>query len=96
LEKQIKLLKSVDLPSAKGDAARAIQLLEQTKSEKIHLESKLSQLLEKCALEASHSKQKQSDMTAQLVAFKKRTRNLQKRCNRMPEIKAKAIKRAKD
>jgi len=32
LEKHIKLLQSVELPNAKGDAARAIQLLEQTRS----------------------------------------------------------------
>jgi hypothetical protein len=96
LEKQIKLLKSIELPSVKGDAAHAIQLLEETKSENIHLESRLSRLLEKCTLEASHSKQKESDMKAQLVAFKKRTRNLQKRCDRMPEIKARAIKHAKN
>ena len=49
-------LKSVNLPSAKEDVACAIQLLEQTKLEKIHLESNLSLLLEKYALEESHSK----------------------------------------
>ena len=73
LEKQIKLLKSIELPSVKGDAACTIQLLEKTKSENIHLESRLSQLLKKYTLNASHSKQQESDMKAQLVAFKKRT-----------------------
>ena len=84
LEKQIKLLKSVELPSSRGDAALAIQLLNETKSEKMHLESKLSQLMEKCALEASHSKQKQSVLKEQLVVVKKKNQILQKRCDRMP------------
>ena len=44
LEKQIKLLKSIELPSVKGDAARAIQLLEETKSENIHLESSVTNI----------------------------------------------------
>jgi hypothetical protein len=96
LEQQIKLLKSVELPSTKSDAAHAIQLLHETKSEKMHLESKLSQLMETCALEASHSRQKQSDLQNQLVVLKKKNRNLQKCSDRMPEIKAKAIKCAKD
>ena len=96
LEQQIKILKSVELPSSRGDAARAIQLLNETKSEKMHLESRLSQLMEKCALEASHSKQKQSVLKEQLVIVKKKTQILQKHCDHMPEIKAKAIKRAKD
>ena len=96
LEQQIKLLKSVELPATRDDAAHAIKLLGETKSEKMHLESRLSKLMEKCALEASHSRQKQSDLQEQLAALKQRSRNLQKRCNCMPDIKAKAIKRAKD
>jgi len=86
----------VELPATRDDAAHAIKLLRETKSEKMHLESRLSKLMEKCALEASHSRQKQSDLQEQLAALKQRSRNLQKRCNRMPDIKAKAIKRAKD
>jgi predicted phage tail protein len=72
LEQQIKLLKSVELPSCRGDAACAIQLLNETKSENMHLGSKLSQLMEKCALEASHSKQKQSVLKEQLAVVKKK------------------------
>ena len=96
LERQIKLLKSVELPATRDDAAHAIKLLGETKSEKMHLESRLSKLMEKCALEASHSRQKQSDLQEQLAALKQISQNLQKCCNRMPDIKAKVIKRAKD
>ena len=72
MEKQTKLLKSVELPSSRDDAALTIQLLNETKSDKMHLESKLSQLMEKCALEASHSKQRQSVLKEQLVVVKKK------------------------
>jgi len=95
LEKNIKLLQSVELPNAKGDAARAIQLLEQTRSTNMHLKHDLSQLLEKCTLEASKTKAKQADVKAKLLASKLNCRNLQKRCNRIPEIKAKAAKKAR-
>jgi hypothetical protein len=78
LEKNIKLLQSVELPNAKGDAARAIQLLEQTRSTNMHLKHDLSQLLEKCILEASKTKAKQADVKAKLLASKLNCRNMQK------------------
>jgi len=43
------LLQSVEPPNAKGDAARAIQLLEETKTENSHLQRELSHVMEKCA-----------------------------------------------
>src|ERR1700676_773680 len=42
LEGQIKLLQAVELPAARGDAAKAIQLLQSAMSDNEHLEHKLS------------------------------------------------------
>ena len=36
------------------------------------------------------------ELDTKIAASKRQNKNLQKRCNRVPEIKAKAIKRAKD
>jgi hypothetical protein len=95
LEEQIKLLQSVELPNAKGDATRAIQLLEQTRSNNENLKHELSRLLERCTLEASKTKATQAEFKIKLARSKKESQNLQKRCNRMPEIKAKAVEKAR-
>jgi hypothetical protein len=81
LEKHIKLLKSVEIPSAKGDAACAIQLLNQTQSENMHLKDKLSSLLERCAAEANEFQTKHLELQGKLTASQKQAHNLQKRCN---------------
>jgi uncharacterized protein YegP (UPF0339 family) len=60
LEGQIKLLQSAELPTARGDAARAIQLLKKSETENAHLTHELSKLLERCTLEASRTKAVQS------------------------------------
>jgi hypothetical protein len=96
LEGQIKFLQSVELPTAKGDAVRAIQLLGKTRADNDHLKNELSRLLERCTLEASQSKAKRMELETKVAASKSQNKNLQKRCNRVPEIKAKAVKRAKD
>src|SRR5882762_10257099 len=96
LEGQIKLLQAVELPAARGDAVKAIQLLQSAMSDNEHLEHKLSRLLERCTLEASQSKAKQRDIDSKLAALKKRNCILQKRCDWAPGIKAKAVKCAKN
>jgi hypothetical protein len=96
LEKHIKLLQSVELPNAKGDAARAIQLLEQTRSENGHLQLKLSQLMDRCANAATQNEAKHSEFRSKLAASQKEKSKLQKCYNRFPEIKSKAVKRARD
>lgn len=95
LEGQINFLQSVELPTARGDAAKAIQLLKSTTSDNEQLTHKLSRLLERCTLEVSQSKAKNVDLDAKLAAFKKQNCILKKRCDRAPEIKAKAVKHAK-
>ena len=96
LQKQIKLLRSVELPTAKGDAAQAIKCLEKTKSENDCLDHQLSQLFERCTLEATQSKEKHSVLNAQLAASTRQIRNLKKSVSRMPGIKVKTFKCAKD
>jgi hypothetical protein len=96
LEGQIKFLQSVELSTAKGDATRAIQLLDKSRSDNEHLKHELSRLLERCTLEATQSKAKRAKLDSKLAASKKQNRNFEKRCNRAPEIKAKAVKRARD
>jgi len=96
LEKHIKLLQSVELPNAKGDAAQAIQLLEQTRSEKAHLGLELSQLMDRCAIAATQNKAKHYELKQKLAASQKRATNLQKCYNQFPSIKLKAVKKARD
>ena len=96
MEKHIKLLQSVELPNAKGDAARAIQLLEQTRCEKGHLQLKLSQLMDRCANTATQNEAKHSELGSKLAASQKEKSKLQKCYNRFPEIKSKAVKQARD
>ena len=95
LQGQIKFFQSVELPNARGDAAKAIQLLERKTSDNEHLKHELSHLLEQCALEASQFKAKQVDLDTKLVAFKKQNHILKKCCDQAPEIKAKAVNHAK-
>lgn len=96
LEGQIKFFQAVELPTAKGDATKAIQLLQKTTSDNTQLKHELSRLLERCTLEASQSKVKQMDCDTKIAALKKHNRILKKRCDRAPGIKAKAVKHAKD
>lgn len=56
LQDHIKLLESVELCTAKGDAAHAICLLDTSCAENATLKNQLSVLLEKCAHEAAHAK----------------------------------------
>ena len=95
LEGQIKLLQSVELPTARGDAARAIQVLKKSETENAHLTHELSKLLERCTLEASRTKVVQAEYKAKLAVTKRECRDLRKRSNRTPEIKAKAVEKAK-
>src|SRR5258708_3323832 len=88
LEGQIKFLQAVELPTARGDAAKAIQLLQSKTSDNEKLKDELSHLLERCTLEASQSKSKEMDFKTKLVAFKRQNRC----CDWAPEIKAKAVK----
>jgi hypothetical protein len=95
LDGQINFLQAVELPTARGDAAKAVQLLQSKTSDNEHLKHELSRLLERCTLEASQSETKQMDLNAKVAAVKKQNRTLQKHCNQAPEIKAKAVKYAK-
>ena len=95
LEAQIALLQSVELPAAKKDAAQAIWLLGQTQIENADMKHKLSHLMEKCAVEAGQAIVTRSELKAELAESKHKNRTLQKRCDRGPDITAKAVKRAK-
>ena len=71
LEGQIKLLQSVELPTARGYAARAIQLLKKSETENVHLTHELSKLLERCTLEASRTKAVQAEYEAKQAVTKR-------------------------
>jgi hypothetical protein len=96
LEGQIKFFQAVELPTARGNAAKAIQLLQKTMSDTTQVKHELSHLLERCTLQTSQSREKQMDYDTKLAALKKHNRILQKCCDRAPGIKAKAVKHAKD
>ena len=51
--------------------------------------------MEKCAAEASHAQSIQSNLRAELTESKRNGQNLQKRCDRAPDIKANEVKQAK-
>lgn len=95
LEEQIALLQSVDLHGAKDNAAQAIQLFENSQSENVDLNNKLSWLMEKCAKEASQSKMTHLGLKAKLAESKQKCSNLQKQVDQAPEILTKAVKKAK-
>ena len=77
MEGQIKLLQSVELPTAR-DAARAIQLLKKSETENAHLTHELSKLLERCTLEASRAKAVQAEYKAKLAVTKRECQDLWK------------------
>jgi hypothetical protein len=81
LRGQIKFFQSVELPNARGDAAKAIQLLNSKTSDNEQLKHELSCLLERCAMEVSQFKAKQVDLDTKLVAFKKENPILKKHCD---------------
>ena len=93
LEAQIKILQSAG-KAFKDDAAKAVALLDNARSENTHLQLQLSTQMEKCALEAQHTMEKAIMLKAKLAASKHENKNLKQRCARIPEIKARAMKRA--
>jgi hypothetical protein len=72
LEDQIALLQSVELPTAKGDAARAIQLFEGAQTDNADLKHKLSHLMERCATEAAQTAIVHSKLRTELVEIKQK------------------------
>ena len=95
LEKHIMLLQSVELPNAKGDAARAIKLLQQTKTENSRLQRELSHVMEKCANTAIQQQTKYGVLEEKLGTAQRTKLKLQKCYNRFPAIKSKAFEQAK-
>ena len=95
LEAQIALLQSVKLPAAKKDAVLAVRLFDDVQAENTNLKNKLSHLMEKCAVEARQAYVTRSELKAELVDSKQKNRTLQKRCDRIPDVTANAVKRAK-
>jgi hypothetical protein len=93
LESQIKILQSVG-KAFDEDAAKAVALLDSAKSENALLQQQLSKLMEKCAVEAQQTMEKAAMLKVKLAASKNENRNLKQRCAQIPEIKARAIKRA--
>jgi hypothetical protein len=95
LEAQIALLQSVELPGAKKDAVLAVRLFDDVQAENANLKHKLSHLMEKCAVEARQTHVTQSELKSELADSKQKNRTLQKRCDRIPDVTANAVKRAK-
>jgi len=93
LEEQIKFLRSVELPNAKGDAARAIQLLKQTRSNNENLKHELSRLLERCTLEASKTKATQAEFKIKLAGSKKRAETCRSDAITCQKLKPKLLKK---
>jgi hypothetical protein len=95
LETQIALLQSVELPAAKGDAVKAIQLFDKSQLENAGLKCKLSHMMEKCAVEAGQAIVTHSELKAALAESKRKNIALKKCCDRGIDATAKAVKRAK-
>lgn len=93
LEAQIKILQSAG-KVFEEDAAKAVALLDSVTSENTLLQQQLSIQMEKCAVEARHTMEKAVMLKAKLATSKQENKNLKQRCARIPEIKARAIKRA--
>jgi hypothetical protein len=93
LESQVEILQSLGKAFEK-DAAKAVALLDDAKSENTHLQQQLSILMGKCAVEAQQTMEKATMLKAKLAASKTENRNLKQHCARIPEIKARAIKHA--
>jgi chromosome segregation ATPase len=93
LEAQIKILQSTGKVFEK-DAAKAVALLDSVTSENALLRQQLSVQMEKCAVEARNTMEKAVMLKAKLATSKQENKNLKKCCARVPEIKARAIKRA--
>ena len=89
------LLQSVELPNAKGDAARAIKLLQQTKTENSRLQHELSHVMEKCANAAIQQQTKYGVLKEKLGTAQRTESKLQKCYNRFPAIKSKAVEQVK-
>jgi phage shock protein A len=81
LQEQIKFLKSADFSSDGKNAKQAIHLLQCATAESTHLKSQLSQLLDKCALEAQNSKFKQSELQAKLSDTRAKLKTFKKHCD---------------
>ena len=60
------------------------------------MQHKLSQLMDRCANAATQNEAKHSEFRSKLAASQKEKSKLQKCYNRFPEIKSKAVKRARD
>ncbi|KAF8224288.1 hypothetical protein L208DRAFT_1381139 [Tricholoma matsutake] len=88
LQSIVDLLQSVQLPNAREEAAKAIELLDSTTKENAFLRDQLCQLLESSAAEVSDFKNK-------LAESRKKVHILQKRNNHAPGTLAREVEKAK-
>jgi hypothetical protein len=91
LEEKTKLLKA----AASSEIAHANKLVHHSTAENAALQSKLSTLIEKSIETSSQFTAAKLDFQMKLKESNRQKRNAQKRCHRVPEIKAKAAQRAK-
>ncbi|KAF8221737.1 hypothetical protein L208DRAFT_1529652 [Tricholoma matsutake] len=88
LQSIVDFLQSVQLPNAREEAAKAIELLDGTTKENASLRDELCQLLESSAAEVS-------DLKDKLVQSRKKVHTLQKHNNCAPGTLAREVEKAK-
>ena len=84
----IKLLQFVELPSAKGDAAQVIKLLKQEEGHTSELSRQLQKALDNCEMQTGLLKEREHNLGGKLANNLKTTRNLKKRVDQIPQMKA--------
>jgi hypothetical protein len=87
MQSAIKLLQSVDLPTAKEDAAKALELLDNTMVENQALKDQLCHLIQSSAAEVS-------DLKNTLNESRKKVQALQKQVKRQPQALERAVEKA--
>lgn len=92
LKAQIKLLETADKSATAENAKRAVAFLQETNAENAQLKNKLSNLLDKCALESKQSEAQNAKLHVQLQKSRRKVKNLRNCVNRISEVKATAVK----
>jgi hypothetical protein len=96
LQEQVKLLQNVDLPNAQNDAVFATQLFQQVNAKNMKFKQSFISLLAIIHCAANLAKEKQLKVEAKLKSAQKTNHILQKCLAHIPNIKATAVKIAKN
>jgi hypothetical protein len=88
-----KLLESAEADSARGDAIKAIALLDVANSKNKHLKNELSSLLERCAIEGQNTKLKIKTLEVTLAETRHKARIYARQNDHIPHMTNTAVKR---